>query len=192
MRPLSGPLFYGLHHMSTRTWAAEGFLDDPGLWRHVVGWALPLADAVEFNVLPKENVMQQTAEEIDATEQPLPEVQRMYTYGRRVRFALSDGLRQQIASKEFGDWFGGPLEDPALYSGSQPLAESITHEGYVYAYLSDAQRQVMLDAGIDFANEVGAVEPAAASRRWAPAFLRWFGLGVYVALLTVLPSALRG
>ena len=37
-----------------------------------------------------------------------------------------------------------------------------------------------------------AVEPAAASRRKAPAFLRWFGLGVYVALLTVLPSAFRG
>ena len=37
-----------------------------------------------------------------------------------------------------------------------------------------------------------AAEPAAAGRRWARAFLRWFGLGVYVALLTVLPSALRG
>ncbi|PAP74787.1 hypothetical protein B1759_16540 [Rubrivirga sp. SAORIC476] len=37
-----------------------------------------------------------------------------------------------------------------------------------------------------------AVEPTAAGRRRAPAFLRWFGFGVYVALTTVLPSALRG
>ena len=37
-----------------------------------------------------------------------------------------------------------------------------------------------------------AAEPASAGRRWAPAFLRWFGLGVYVAFTTVLPSALRG
>ena len=37
-----------------------------------------------------------------------------------------------------------------------------------------------------------AVEPTAAGRRRAPAFLRWFGFGVYVALITVLPSALRG
>ena len=37
-----------------------------------------------------------------------------------------------------------------------------------------------------------AAEPTAASRRWAPAFLRRFGLGVYVTLITVLPSASRG
>ena len=37
-----------------------------------------------------------------------------------------------------------------------------------------------------------AAEPTAAGRRRAPAFLRWFGLGVYVALPTVVPSALRG
>ena len=55
----------------------------------------------------------------------------------------------------------------------------------------------------EYANDLGessaagapaphAAEPAAAGRRRAPAFLRWFGFGVYVALATVLPSALRG
>lgn len=44
----------------------------------------------------------------------------------------------------------------------------------------------------DFGQPFVAAEPTAESRRWAPAFLRWFGIGVYVALLTVLPSTPRG
>ena len=44
----------------------------------------------------------------------------------------------------------------------------------------------------DFIQPAVAAEPAAVGRRWASGFLRWFGLGVYVALATVLPSAPRG
>ncbi|MEM1056775.1 MAG: hypothetical protein AAGI52_14730 [Bacteroidota bacterium] len=177
--------------MSTRSWVAENFLDDPVLWRHVVEWALPLADTVEFNALPAENVTQQSIEAVDGAKQPLPKAQRLYTYGRRVRFALSEDLRQKLSSMEFGDWLGGPLEDPAFYSGAQPLVESITHEGYVYAHLTDTQRQALLDIGVDFANEVGAARSPAAPRRWTPAFMRWFGIGALVAFCNVMPSAIH-
>jgi len=179
--------------MSTRTWVAEGFLYEPDRWRHVVEWALPLADAVEFNVLFEGDEADRLVESFDAAPQPLPMAKRMYAHSQRLRFALTDDLRRRLLSEPFIGWYNEPLEDPSLWAGDRPVVETITHEGYVYARLSDAERQAMLEAGIDFQYEVaGAVEPAAAGRRWAPAFLRWFGLGVYVVLTTVLPSALRG
>ena len=58
---------------------------------------------------------------------------------------------------------------------------------------------VFFDSTVAESHQVGpfaqlhrAAEPTAAGRRRAPTFLRWLGLGVYVALLTALPSALRG
>ncbi|PAP74789.1 hypothetical protein B1759_16550 [Rubrivirga sp. SAORIC476] len=179
--------------MSTRTWVAEGFLNEPDRWQHVVEWALPLADAVEFNVLFEGEEAERMVEGIDAAPQPLPTAKRMYAHSQRLRFALTDDLRRRLLFEPFIGWYNGPLEDPSLWAGDRPVMETITHEGYVYARLSETERQAMLEAGIDFQYEVpGAVEPAAVGRRWASVFLRWFRLGVYVALTTVLPSAPRG
>lgn len=102
-------------------------------WTSLLDKFLSVGDAVEFNVLYKNEVLNEI---LDKYSTELIETGRrrnkIYPSGTFVRFTLSQSIRYFIFSKSYHSWRNFCLEDISILKDGQEILATITHENYIF------------------------------------------------------------
>ena len=66
------------------------------------------------------------------------------------RFILTPAVVAEVRAKSCNEWNNYEAEDPAFYQEDVLLLGTITHEDYVIMRLSEGERMILKNQGLDF------------------------------------------
>ena len=115
-------------------------------WQLVLEQTLVIATHMEISRVFAEGQLPQA---LAAAMVPVPlHIKRPYVATHR--FILTPAVIAEVRAKSYNEWNNYEAEDPAFYQEDVLLLGTITHEDYVVMRLSESERMILKNQGIDF------------------------------------------
>ncbi|MER2996885.1 hypothetical protein [Pontibacter populi] len=120
-------------------------------WYDLLNTYLEKADFAEFNILYDSAKLNPELEflEPDLVEE-LESKNKTFSSGISRRYRLTDRVNKFILSKSYKDWYNYQFEDLSLIKNGIEIFATITHENYIFAQMSDDERDKLNGQGYDF------------------------------------------
>ncbi|MEJ8755712.1 hypothetical protein WG947_01780 [Pontibacter sp. H259] len=120
-------------------------------WYDLLNTYLEKADFAEFNILYDSRKLNPELESLepDLVEE-LERKNKIYSSRMSRRYRLSDRVKKFILSKPYKDWNNYQFEDLSLIKNGIEIFATITHENYIFAQMSDEERDRLNEQGYDF------------------------------------------
>lgn len=120
-------------------------------WKYLLKNALTEAAFVEFNQLPLDEKLPAELEWLNEYRSDSVANQKLYTSGTQHRFELTSPVKEFVLKRDFSDWQNSFFEDISLFNSDETeILATISHERYVIKLLSQNERLLLKEKGIDF------------------------------------------
>jgi hypothetical protein len=120
------------------------------IWLNILDLILPKAEFIEFNIYDSKKQLDAF---INDWQEEFIEIGRKrnktYSSGNFIRFKLSERLKEFVASKKIKEWRIYGLEDISFLQNDIEILATITHENYLYLFLTDEEKNLFNKLGLD-------------------------------------------